>query len=393
MTTTKKNLKLYRGIREDESVVFAEFEKDFDVINQIKKFGNFRWCPINFRWYIRDKDFVLSNFFQFMLPHVYINYSNLTSRASKDFVNTNNKRPLNFPSNGKSLEAEGFGALSAEMLNEINAFRDWLKQRRYSSSTVKTYTGALSIFFQYFSYRNIDSINNDDLIKFNNRYILKNSYSSSYQNQVINAIKLYYQTRFKSVMDISEIRRPRRSRVLPKVIPKDDIRRMLLCIPNLKHKTALTLIYALGLRRSELLNLKLLDVLLTRRMVIIRNAKGRKDRSLPLSGKLIVLIEKYLAAVGPETYLIEGQYRGHSYSAASLEKIFHKYLGEVLPGNNFTLHCLRHSYATHLLESGVDLRYIQELLGHKSSRTTEIYTYVSMQSLVNIKNPTDDFEL
>ena len=121
--------------------------------------------------------------------------------------------------------------------------------------------------------------------------------------------------------------------------------------------------------------------------------KGQKDRILPVSEKLLKLIQQYLAALKPEKYLIEGQNKGEPYSTTSLENIFHKYLGFVIKNHNFTLHCLRHSYATHLLEAGTDLRYIQELLGHKSSKTTEIYTHVSMKILKNIKNPLDDFGL
>jgi site-specific recombinase XerD len=114
---------------------------------------------------------------------------------------------------------------------------------------------------------------------------------------------------------------------------------------------------------------------------------------VPLSDKISRLIKAHIEADKPEIFLIEGNRKGHAYSTTSIEKIFAKYLGKVLKKHNFTPHCLRHSFATHLLESGVDLRYIQELLGHKSSKTTEKYTWVSMKSLSKIKNPTDDFDL
>lgn len=148
-----------------------------------------------------------------------------------------------------------------------------------------------------------------------------------------------------------------------------------------------------GLRRSELLHLKLVDIDLNRQVLMINNSKGKKDRDLPLSDKLRQMIERYIQAGKPLTYLNEGHSPDKPYSEASLEKVFHKYLNEVLPKHNFTQHCLRRSYATHLPDSGVDLRYIQELPGHKSSRTTEIFTHMSKRSLKNIKNPTDDFDL
>ena len=169
--------------------------------------------------------------------------------------------------------------------------------------------------------------------------------------------------------------------------------KLLLLYSNLKHQTALTLIYSCGLRRGELINLKLSHLDSRRRTVAIINGKGQKDRVLPVSEKMMKMIIRYYRIYRPEIYLIEGQVKGQKYSETSLENIFHKYLGMIYKKHNFTLHCLRHSYATHLLEAGVSLRYIQELLGHKSSKTTEIYTHVSTHSLSTIRNPIDDFDL
>ncbi len=283
--------------------------------------------------------------------------------------------------------------MEQENINQIDYFEAWLKSRRYSNSTIKTYTEALKVFLKYFQDRDPAEISNKDFILFNSNFILKNGYSASYQNQVINAIKLFYLKVENRTLSIEDIERPKRYNPLPKVIPKEMVEKMLTSIPNFKHKTALTLIYACGLRRSELINLRLKDLDSKRRTVTIVNGKGQKDRVLPVSEKLMKMIIKYYKLYRPATYLIEGQFKGNNYSETSLEKIFHKYLGKIYKNHNFTLHCLRHSYATHLLEAGVSLRYIQELLGHKSSKTTEIYTHVSMTGLQNIKNPADDFDL
>ena len=172
-----------------------------------------------------------------------------------------------------------------------------------------------------------------------------------------------------------------------------DIKEFLSGIANVKHKTALSTIYSLGLRRSELINLRLRDISFKRDTVEIINSKGKKDRVLPLPEKLKNLITVYYRQVKPKEWLIEGQIAGTQYSATSLENIFKKYLGRTIKNHNFTLHSLRHSYATHLLDMGVDLRIIQELLGHKSSKTTEIYTHVSMRNLKNVKNPLDGFDI
>lgn len=283
--------------------------------------------------------------------------------------------------------------MEQENINQIDYFEALLKSRRYSNSTIKTYTEAIKVFLKYFEDRDPAEISNKDFILFNSNFILKNGYSASYQNQVINAIKLFYLKVENRALSIEDIERPKRYNPLPKVIPKEMVEKMLTSIPNFKHKTALTLIYACGLRSSELINLRLKDLDSKRRTVTIVNGKGQKDRVLPVSEKLMKMIIKYYKLYRPSNYLIEGQFKGNSYSETSLEKIFHKYLGKIYKNHNFTLHCLRHSYATHLLEAGVSLRYIQELLGHKSSKTTEIYTHVSMTGLQNIKNPADDFDL
>lgn len=280
-----------------------------------------------------------------------------------------------------------------EIEHRLSFFETWLRNQRYSEKTIVTYVKAIKIFFQFFKSKLPEQITISDFHSFNKDFIIKQGYSASYQNQVINAIKLFYLKVEHKELNIELIERPRKYRPLPKVIPKEVIQRMLTSIPNLKHQTALTLIYSCGLRRSELINLKLCHLDSKRRTLSVINGKGQKDRVLPVSEKMMQIIIKYYKMYKPTVYLIEGQVKGQKYSETSLENIFHKYLGMIYKDHKFTLHCLRHSYATHLLESGVNLRYIQELLGHKSCKTTEIYTHVSTHSLSTIRNPVDDFDL
>jgi integrase/recombinase XerD len=150
------------------------------------------------------------------------------------------------------------------------------------------------------------------------------------------------------------------------------------------------LIYACGLRRSEVLNLKPNDIDSKRGILIIRNGKGKKDRITPLPEKIIKQLREYYIAERPVTWLFEGQVKGERYSEKSLESVLKRSAGKAGIMKPVTLHWLRHSFATHLLEAGTDLRYIQELLGHSSSRTTEIYTHVSIQSIQKIKSPYED---
>ena len=283
--------------------------------------------------------------------------------------------------------------LSEQHKQEIEQFKKWMIQKRYANNTVYIYFSCLTIFFRYYSKKSVEDINIKDIENFNHDFIIKQGYSPKTQNQYISGIKTFY-IKMKGInYELNNIERPIKGEQLPKVIPIEDVQAFLKGIVNIKHKTALSIIYALGLRRGELLNLKLKDISFKRDAVEILNAKGKKDRVLPLPKKLKELITIYYRRIKPKVWLIEGQKPETQYSATSIEKIFKKYLVRIIKNHNFTPHSLRHSYATHLLDMGVDLRIIQELLGHKSSRTTEIYTHVSMKNLKNVKNPLDGFEI
>jgi len=284
--------------------------------------------------------------------------------------------------------------LSIECESRISTFREWLMSARYSHSTVKTYSDSLKTFFRYLHNKPPGEICNDDLIQFNNHYILKHGYSASFQNQVVNAIKLYFRKIENRILDIEAIQRPRRAKKLPNVLSKQEVESLLrAAAENIKHQAMLALIYSCGLRRGELLNLRITDVDSNRGLLIIRDAKGKKDRVTPLSDKTVDLLRANYKKHKTEEFLFEGWIKGTKYSERSLEEVLKKYTKLAGINKPVTLHWLRHSYATHLLENGTDLRYIQELLGHKSSKTTEIYTHVSTKQLQKIKSPFDDLNL
>ncbi len=270
------------------------------------------------------------------------------------------------------------------------SFGHYMKCRRYSSNTIKTYTEAIEQFFKFHADKSPDSIGIPDFIDFNTRYILEKKLSASYQNQIINALKLFYRNRFNRVMNVENLERPRREKRLPNVLSKAEVKALLDAPSNLKHRAMLSLIYACGLRRSELLHLTPKDVLSDRYLLFIRQSKGKKDRVLPISPKIIEMLRAYYKAYKPKVWLFEGQVPGTPYSERSLQLVLKHALKKVCNTKPVSLHWLRHSYATHLLESGTDLRYIQELLGHSSSKTTEIYTHVSNKNLQQIRSPFDD---
>ena len=245
-------------------------------------------------------------------------------------------------------------------------------------------------FLVFYRLKDLNEIDNDDVIRYNNDYILKNRLSSSYQNQIVNAIKLFFRTTQNRVIDIEKIHRPKRAKVLPNVLSKDEVKAILEAHSNLKHKTMLSLIYSCGLRCGELLALQPVHIDSKRNIVLLKNSKGKKDRIAPLSPKILNMLREYFIAYKPKVYLFEGQVAGQPYDSRSLQMVLKQALTKAKIEKPVTLHWLRHSYATHLLESGTDLRYIQELLGHNSSKTTEIYTHVSTKSIQQIKSPFDD---
>lgn len=280
--------------------------------------------------------------------------------------------------------------LTAEMISKIEAYKQWLRSRRYSENTVKTYSEALLSFLRFYSHKPVAEISNNDVIVFNNEFILKHKLSASYQNQIVNAIKLFFKKIEGSALNVDLVHRPKRYNKLPNVLSKQEVKQILDALSNVKHKTMLALIYSCGLRRNELLNMKPEHINSKRNVVIVKEAKGKKDRIAPLSDKIIAMLRSYYKAYKPKTWLFEGQEAGSQYSEKSLESVLKQALAKTNIKKPVSLHWLRHSYATHLLEAGTDLRYIQEILGHKSSKTTEIYTHVSTKSLQNIKSPFDD---
>jgi len=280
--------------------------------------------------------------------------------------------------------------ISDETKHAIEKYTLWLKSRRYSSSTIKTYTEALQSFLKFYAHKSINDISHQDVIVFNNEYILKNKLSASYQNQVVNAVKLFFMKMENKQMDVDLIHRPKREKILPNVLSKEEVKAILNAHHNIKHKTMLSIIYSCGLRRSELLHLKPNDIDAKRNIIIIRQAKGKKDRIAPLSEKIVTMLREYYLQYKPTTWLFEGQTAGEQYDERSLANVLKQAVEKAGINKPVSLHWLRHSYATHLLAAGTDLRYIQEILGHKSSKTTEIYTHVSTKNIQNIKSPFDD---
>ncbi|AEA33044.1 site-specific tyrosine recombinase/integron integrase [Hippea maritima] len=272
----------------------------------------------------------------------------------------------------------------------LRQYKDLLIQKRYSQNTQDIYYSYFKDFCVYFQNEKLMNITTAQINSYILDLIKSKNISISQQNQRINAIKFYYEKVMGGEKQYYELHRPKKEHKLPKVLSKKEVKIIFDVTSNLKHKCILMLIYSAGLRRSEPLNLAPTDIDSERMIIHINGAKGKKDRISLLSDNLLNLLLKYYKEYRPQKYLFEGQ-KGGMYSPTSIANILKKAAIKAGIKKTVTPHMLRHSFATHLLEQGTDLRYIQELLGHESSKTTEIYTHVSKKAIDKIKNSMDDF--
>ncbi|MCX6233248.1 MAG: tyrosine-type recombinase/integrase [Bacteroidetes bacterium] len=372
-----KTIQVEEGIVNSRRRLLLYFAYDKETIAIIRTIPGARWEPAMKCWHIGFTQANLNKILNIFSNNALLNLDGLKHQLTNDLLIRKDDEKLFLP-------------LPVREADQIESLVRWMEHRRYSSSTIRTYSEILSIFLRFTLTAGKDSTLNELVVKFTNEYILKKRLSQSYQNQFINALKLFCREVTGQEVEVEQVERPRREYRLPNVLSRDEVKALLLAMKNIKHHAMLSLIYGCGLRRSELLNLKLVDVDSRRGLLIIRQAKGKKDRIVPVSEKLISMLREYYKNYRPKVWLFEGVVRGQQYDERSLQQVLKKSL--LLSGikKPVTLHWLRHSYATHLHESGVDIRYIQELLGHRSSRTTEIYTHVSARSIQSIRSPFDD---
>jgi site-specific recombinase XerD len=263
-----------------------------------------------------------------------------------------------------------------------------LELKRYANNTVKTYITCFEKFINHYKETELMSLNENDIRMYLQKLVQEGK-SDSYVNQMVNAIKFYFEIVEEMPNRFYSIERPRRKETLPIVLNEEEVKGIIKVTPNLKHKALLSTLYSTGVRISELLNMELKHIDAERKRVFIPNSKGGKDRYTIISSKVIEVLRAYYKREKPKKLLFEGP-TGLAYSASSVRKIILKSCKAAGVRKNVSAHTFRHSFATHLLDNGTDLRYIQVLLGHGSSKTTERYTYVSDRSTKSIINPIDN---
>ena len=274
----------------------------------------------------------------------------------------------------------------ASTSNSIQQMQNYMVKKGYSPKTIKSYVNHI----KHLNKRLGDQLTPERVEKYMLALLKEKSLSHAYVNQMINAVKIYSKFRFRlNIERFHTYIRPKSENKLPKVMSKQEVKNLFDTVENIKHKTELMLAYSCGLRVSEVANLKVTDIDSDRMTVLIRQGKGRKDRITGLSNKMLEQLREYYKSYRPKVWLFENHAKTGPISIRTLQNVFNQNKDKAGIRKACTFHSLRHSYATHLLESGVSLRHIQELLGHKSSRTTEKYTHVSTQEIQKIINPLD----
>ena len=278
--------------------------------------------------------------------------------------------------------------LTEEQKQLLNQFYLFLKGKRYSQSTIQTYTFFIADFINFHTKTPLAELTNRAVELFIETVFMERNYSVSSQRQFISALKIFTVFCTQTKIHNLSLERPKKSRILPSVLSQEEVLRIIQYTQNIKHRAILTLLYSCGLRIGELINLKLIDFHIDRKQLIVKKGKGRKDRYVSLADSFLPLLSNYYHSYQPTIYFVEGQ-NGGKYSAESIRSFLRKSCKKAGIRKPVTPHTLRHSYATHLLENGVDLRYIQTLLGHSKPETTMIYTHVQRKDLMEIQNPLD----
>ena len=272
--------------------------------------------------------------------------------------------------------------------NLLAGFVIKLRLQRYAPSSIKTYKNALAKFLIAFQQYDLEQISVQQIQNFMHNLQVKHHISAVYQKQILASITKFYLLYYNRKLNLSALYPKRNSKPLPKYLSALEVKRLLKQCTNLKHSCILKILYGCGLRVSEVIALKIEDIDSAAMRLMVRAAKGNKDRVLPLPQTLLQNLRQYYLAYRPKDYLFEGQYGG-KYTAKSIQNFIKKYAQKARLQKSVTPHMLRHSYATHQLENGINIRYVQELLGHSSIKTTERYTHVTKISKNNITSPLD----
>jgi len=372
----KKSITLKHLLINEARCIGIQFQPDKVVNALLKELPNIKWSNDFNLPYVPNTKANIGHIYQKFrgVAWVNTNYFFAHKRIS------NNNEEINVDWFRRRKLPEGYRSCPEDYLLK-------LELKRYANNTAKTYIQCFEKFINSQIEQDLMRINEQDIQRYLQQ-LIQNKKSNSYVNQMINSIKFYYEIVKEMPNRFYSVERPRKKETLPKVISLEEVQSIINNTKNIKHRCIVSLLYSAGLRRSELLNLKLSDIDSKRMVILVKNGKGGKDRLTLLSQKVLTDLRAYYKVWKPKEYLFEGE-KGGQYSATSVLAIIRRAALEAKIHKPISPHMLRHSFATHLLENGTDLRYIQTLLGHSSSKTTEIYTQVAIKNIINVQSPID----
>ncbi|MGB8705489.1 MAG: site-specific tyrosine recombinase/integron integrase [Gillisia sp.] len=352
-------IKLYPLQHRGKEQIAVQFDYNREIKEQVKRVNGVKWSKTHGTYYLENSS---------------ENKRNLLKQL------TNKGWELNYSAFEKKV-------VILRNTKYLIDFKLYLKGKRYSESTIKTYCNFAEQFVK-FQQKPVSELQDRDIELFIEKVIAGKEYSISTHRQCISALKHFAELFHIADVDSANFYRPKRSNFLPTVLSQEETLRLLQNTRNLKHRAVLALIYSSGLRIGELLKLKINDIDVERKQVFVRQSKGRKDRYVVMAESFIPLLYNYLGTYRPTKYFVEGQ-NEHQYSSTAVRSFLKDSCRRAKIAKRVTPHTLRHSYATHMLENGIGLRHIQELLGHSKPETTMIYTHVAQKDLMQIKSPLD----
>lgn len=282
--------------------------------------------------------------------------------------------------------------IPAQYEEAVTALEQCLLLKRYSWRTIKSYKNCFRQFIRHYDDTKPSQLTRKQMDDYVSHLIKSKNISESHQNQILSAIKMFYAEVVEQEHKVMNLWRPKNPQKIPTVLTEQEVTQLLKSIENTKHQCILMLVYSAGLRLGEVVALRLTDLQPEKNRLFVRGAKGKKDRCTILAPKTWERLKHYLEVHKPLEWVFEGA-NGGQYSSRSVQEIFTRAKLRAKINSHATVHTLRHSFATHLLEKGVDLRYIQELLGHESSKTTEIYTHITRKGWDKLKSPIDDLDI
>ncbi len=378
--TMTDKIYLHEQFHQGKYVILVKFNYNRNLIEQCKKAG-LQWSSRFRAWYLENTK---GNYYK--VKSLLQDYELNEDALIESFTSREAQRIR------ERLHREKLADdLHPEATKDLKFFKEFMHVRNYAIKTIEHYCNSLKVYFSYHRDRSPSELNAQDFYTFCNDYLLPGNYSKEYQRIITCALRLFYKQQNRSDIEISELIYPRKTRELPVVLSQQEVHVIIRSAPNLKAECILSILYSCGLRVGEVLRLKWKDLDRQRSLLWVRQSKGFKDRSVPLGKKMVLLLEEYYYRYRSKEYVFEGQYGG-PYSSSSINQTIRRICLQVKINKHVTAHTFRHSFATHLMESGTNLRIIQVLLGHKSSKTTEIYTHVSEFKPESFRNPFDELD-